>query len=1028
MLGKHLQIKAFWAKWPPLIFKIMLNKRRFLYFVWDNFHYTFVPSSNSCMNLLPMKKTHFGFNNLNRLKCLLRALYVLTTLLLSCQTINAQGWEIYFGGNKEDIGQSVIQAKDLGYVLTGFTESFGLDNDLDVYVVRTDVDGKEVWSNFYDDGFAEHGYDLIETIDGGFLIVGDIKPTPAATSDVYLLKINAAGQKLWSKQYGGDSTDVGVRIIPTNSGGGYLIVGKSNSQGVGQEDVLLVKIDNNGNQVWLKTHGTAGNDEGRSVVELNNGYLITGTAENPNNGTLDILLLKVDLNGNEEWRKYFGNASEIDQGYDIVSTGDGNFALTGYTGSNSDGILIKVDEDGNVIWETTFGGSLGDIAFDMVLSNDNMLVITGITEVSTSNVNAFIAKYDLNGNQIWFNNAIGQDTHIDFANAIQQTHDNGFIVVGYNSLFGAFINDVTLIKAAGSGQLYTNHITGKVFFDNNDCVYQDGELGLNDWVVKAVSLSTSEVIYGTTDANGNYDIVVDTGDFQVQVLPRKYWQPCVAAFNVGFDALYDTLVRNFPLLPIITCANMTVDVSAPVVDNCANITYHVNYCNYGTTASGGSTVRLIIDNDLTLTGSSIPWILHIDSLYLFDVGDLGINDCGSFYVTTTSTCSGLDAQAYVVTAHILPDQICTPSSPAWDKSSVTVEGKCDPDQDSVRFILRNDGIGAMQQPLNYIVIEDQIMMAQPAPFQLGVGESMQVARKTNGSTFRIIAEQSPNHPGESYPTVAIEGCTTNSNYSTGFVTMFHEDDNDPFVNIDVQEATSITDYIQMRGYPKGYQVSGENLVPANTDVEYHIYFRNPTADTISRLVVRDTLPASLDLATVTPGAASHPYNFEVYSNGVIKFVFDSIGLMPNGSEGSEGFVKFQIKQVADNPDGTLIPNQAQLFIGFEAPAATSTYTHKVCQVFTDCLILTDVEQPSVPGVEINTYPNPFDSSIMIEVEGLQTATLKIYVFDNQGHLITMQEANGSSLTLQRGQLPAGLYTYRLEGDGVILNVGKIIAH
>lgn len=1028
MTRNYLQIKDFCKHVGRFFTKVLLNKRRFLYLVWDINHHTFVPSSNSRMNLLPMKKTHNGYSNPNRLKCLWCALYVLAALTLGSHKAVAQGWEIYFGGNKEDIGQSVIQAKDLGYVLTGFSESFGNDNDLDIYVVRTDVDGTEVWSNIYDDGFAEHGYDLIETIDAGFLVVGDIKPTPSSNSDVYLLKINAAGQKLWAKQYGGDSTDVGLRIIPTSAGGGYLIVGKTNSQGAGQEDVLLVKIDNNGNQVWLKAHGTAGNDEGRSVVQLDDGYLITGTAENPDNGTSDIFLLKVDLNGNEVWRKYFGSASDIDQGYDIVSTGDGNFAITGYTGSNSDAILIKVDEDGNEIWQKTFGDTLGDIAFDMVLTNDNMLAITGITEVSPSNVNAFIAEYDLDGNQVWFNNAIGQDTHVDFANAIQQTHDNGFIVVGYNSLFGAFINDVTLIKAGGSGQLYTNHITGKVFFDNNDCIYENGELGLNDWVVQATSSSTSQVYYGTTDANGNYDIVVDTGDFQVQVLPKKYWQPCVAAFNVNFDALYDTLVRNFPMLPIAICANMTVDVSAPVVDNCANITYHVNYCNYGTTASGGSTVRLVVDNDLTLTGSSIPWILNIDSLYLFDVGDLGINDCGSFTVTATSTCSGLDAQAYIVTAHILPDQICTPASPAWDKSSVTVEAKCDPDQDSIRFILRNDGIGAMQQSLNYIVIEDQIMMAQPTQFQLGVGESMQIVRKSTGSTYRIIAEQSANHPGESYPTAAIEGCTTNSDYSTGFVTMFHEDDNDPFVNIDVQEATAITDYIQMRGYPKGYQASGENLVPANTDVEYHIYFRNPTADTISRLVIRDTLPASLDLATVSPGAASHEYDFEVYSNGVIKFTFDNIGLMPDGSEGSEGFVKFKVKQVADNPDGTLIPNQAQLFVGYEAPAATTTYTHKVCTVFTDCLILTDVNEPEIPGVEVKAYPNPFASSIVFEVKGMQNSTLKICVFDNQGRLITEQEAQGSSLTLQRGNMPAGLYTWRLEADGVILNTGKIIAH
>lgn len=955
-----------------------------------------------------------------------RGLLLLAGLTLGNLTAKAQGWEIYFGGSSEDFGQSVIQTKDLGYMVAGFSESFGSDNDLDVYVIRTDVDGTELWSNVYDEGFVGHGYDLTGTISGDFLIVGDNKADQVSAFNVYLLKINDQGQKLWSKQYGGSSDDTGYRIIPTSAGGGFLIVGVTKSFGNGQDDVLLVKIDNNGNQVWLKAHGTPGDDIGRSVVELDDGYLITGTSENPNNGTRDVLLLKVDQNGDEVWRKYFGDPADLDEAYDIVKTADGNYAITGFTGSNSDALLLKVDTNGDILWQTTFGGVLGDEAYDLISTSTGNLAITGITEVSASNINAFIAVYDLDGGLILYSDAIGQDTHVDFASSLAETHDGGFIVAGFNSLFGAFINDVTLVKAGISALSYTDYLRGKVFLDNNDCVLQPDETGLKDFVVKATS--GSKEYFGTTDAEGNYEIVVDTGDYVLEVFSKKFWTPCVAAFNVNFTSKYDTLVRNFPMLPVTLCPNLTVDVSAPIVDNCANITYHVSYCNYGTTASGPATARIQLDEDLTLTESSLPWVFTVDNLYVFEVGDLDLNDCGEFAITAVSTCSGLLSKAYQVSAHILPDDLCEPASPAWDKSSISVEGKCDPAQDSVRFTLKNNGIGAMQGQLNYIVIEDQIMMAQPAPYQLGAGQSMEVVRKANGSTYRIIAEQSANHPGESYPTVAIEGCTTSSTYSTGFVTMFHEDDNSPFTNIDIQEASASTDYILMRGYPKGYQASGENLVPANTDVEYHIYFRNPTQDTISRVVIRDTLPASLDLEAVTPGAASHPYDYQVYSNGVLKFIFDNINLMPAGSEGSEGFVKFKAKQLPNNPDGTLITNKATVFLGYNVPEETADYTHTVCEQFYECLILTDVEEPALPGVAVNAYPNPFSSAIVFEVKGMQLKNLKISMFDQQGRLVREDGTLGNILTLHRDDLPAGVFTWRLEADGVYLNTGKIIAH
>jgi uncharacterized repeat protein (TIGR01451 family) len=999
------------------------NKRKFLSLIAAKEVFTFVPYSNSRLKNQPMNDLKTYFLRFPKPSGLLKTFLSGLGIFL-CFQLYAQGWEIYFGGNGEDFGHSIIQTRDRGYIAAGFSESFGSDNDMDVYVIRTDVDGTETWSNSYDDGFIEHGYSIIETPDKSFLVVGDIRQTQLSNSNVYLLKIDERGKKIWSKQFGGTGNDAGYRIIQTINNGGYLIIGTTNSSGSGDEDVYLLKIDAQGNQVWAKTYGAAGNDYGRGVLELSDGYLVTGTAYNAANESADLYLLKVDFNGNQLWQKFYGSPNDIDEGYDLVMSNDGNIVLAGYTGSLSDVWLLKVTPDGTGIWTKTFGGELGDQAFDILKAGNGDLIVTGVTEIDPTNSDAFLARFDADGNEIWFNN-VGRGSYVDWAQAVAPADDGGFIVTGYNSLFGAFINDVTFIKAGADGSVYTNHLKGKIYRDGGDCTFQQGEMGLNDWIVKAVS--PAKTFFGTTDTNGNYSITLDSGDYVVSVLLKNgYWDDCIAAYNVTFNGQYDTLVRNFPMLAVVNCPLLQVDVSAPVAQNCSNIAYSVSYCNTGTATVNAATVNIILDKGLDLTGSSIPVALQVDSLYVFDVGSIGLDECGSFYIYTTSDCSGLPATAYRVSAHITPDSTCLPVSPHWDMSDIKLNGYCD--VDSVHFFIKNEGTGDMQQVQKLIVIEDNVMLfTQPESFQLIAGESKKVAYPAKGATYRLIAEQSPNHPGNSYPTVAVEGCTTTGTYSTGFVSQFHEDENDPFVSIDIQESISPTDYIFLRGYPKGYLQDGKNLISANTDVEYHIYFQNAGTDTITRLVIRDTLPPGLDLSTVVAGASSHPYDFEVYNDGILKFTFDDILLPPDGGAASQGFIQFKVAQKPDNPAGTIIPNSATVFFGYDAPFQTNTYTHVVGGAeLLDFIVITDVNEPEIPGLKVNAYPNPFATTIQFEVAGMQIMTLTIDVFDIKGQHVRRENASGNNIRIYRQELPSGTYPYRLEADGRLIHTGKII--
>ena len=1001
----------------------MFNKWQILSLFSGKVVHTFVPSIKTYRFHLPMDRHNTYYNRSSHSLLEAGKLLLAAVMVLCWVASNAQRWEIYFGSNNEDWGHSIVQTRNNGYMIAGITEGFGTGNT-GVYVLHTDVDGRKIWERAYDEGHITRGYSIIEANDGGYLIAGEIINVPQVIEkNVYLQKINDEGDLLWTKQFGGSENDAGRRVIPSANDGGYLIIGNTSSFGNGGSDVYLVKIDDDGNQEWSNTYGTAGDDAGLGAVETSNGYLVTGSGFNDATNSKDIYVFRIDFEGNVLWDDKFFGTDQFDEGLDIVATQDGNFALIGNNGGVAQDVsLIKLAPNGSEIWSKKFGSNfLSASAFEMVATAEGDLVFAGVVEPTGDNNDAFLAKYDLDGNEIW-SKIIGRSFTFDWAEGLALTEDKGFAVVGYNSLVGIFNNDVSFIKTNAQGDVYTNTLNGNIFIDNDaECDLDFDEEGLNEWIVSA--RSATNTFYGTSDNEGNYSITIDTGIYNVTVYPKNaYWESCVTGYNVTFNSQYDTLTRNFPIVRSTLCPLLEVDVSAPVAQNCSNIGYSVDYCNDGTEGVADPTIEIILDENLTMTGASIPFSTVGDSLYIFELDPLGIDECGSFTFSTESSCNGVPFESYVVSAHIFPDTVCLPTT-GWDLSDVTVSGHCD--VDSVRFEILNEGGGNMSESLNYIVIQDHIMLRQ-GDFQLEVGELTDIAVEAEGSTYRLLAQQAAGHPGNSYPTIAVEGCSNTGSFSTGYVTELQEDENDPFVSIDVQEAITPTDYIFMRGYPKGYLEDGDYTIEANTPLQYHVFFQNPGTDTIRRLVIRDTLPEGLDLTTVVPGASSHPYQFEAYGNGVLRFTFENLNLSPDSSAASTGFVQFKVSQKPNNPAGTVLPNSAAVFLGYQEPAQTTTVTHVVDSIEVLMQLINWTGETPIPGVEVSVYPNPFTTSMVFEIKENRFRNLTLTVFDMSGRPVRQEKATGNQIQLNKGHLLAGMYAFRLEADGLLLNTGKIL--
>jgi hypothetical protein len=290
-------------------------------------------------------------------------------------------WTRAYGGSEMDGAESVHQTHDGGYIVLGTTTSFGAGR-YDLYLLKLDQHGDTLWTRTYGGGDYEEGWCVQQTADYGYILAGYTRSYGAGASDFYLIKTDQSGDTLWTRTYGGGSPDEAASVVQTNDSG-YILAGMTRSYGGGEQDVYVVKTDSVGDTIWTRTYGGSSEEFAYCVRQTTDGgYVFAGWTESFGAGEKDGYLVKTDGDGDTAWTEACGGP-EGDWVSSVQQTADGGYILVGRTVSfgagGEDVYVVLIDSIGRQYAFQTYGGAGNDAAHSIQSTVDGRFIVAGYT-------------------------------------------------------------------------------------------------------------------------------------------------------------------------------------------------------------------------------------------------------------------------------------------------------------------------------------------------------------------------------------------------------------------------------------------------------------------------------------------------------------------------------------------------------------------------------------------------------------------------------------------------------------------------
>lgn len=417
--------------------------------------------------------------------------------------MGAEFWAATYGGISSDEGAFIQQTTDGGYIMVGTTDSFGAGS-ADFWILKLDNSGRITWQKTYDTTGSDEAFCIKQTTDGGYIVGGFTSPGEGYY-DLLILKLTSTGDVTWQKTYGTARLDfIGETFnsIQQTSDGGYIVLGDT----PGDVDLWVLKLDSTGNVSWQKTYGGPNGDSGESLYQTGDGgYIVLGKTASFSAGANDVWLLKLDSSGGVTWQKSYGGDGEEDVTA-FYQTNDGGYIVAGPTESfgagDRDVWIVKLDSVGDVTWQKTYGGISGESALSVYQMSDGNYIVGGYTgSFGAGSADTWVFKLDSTGGIIWQKTYGGAGD--DAAFSLQKTTNDGYILTGLTTFFGAGDSDVLVFAIDSNGNIPGCALQGvsNAQITTTNVVEVDSTATVND---TNVTITTPSVSVTNTSVTPNY--------------------------------------------------------------------------------------------------------------------------------------------------------------------------------------------------------------------------------------------------------------------------------------------------------------------------------------------------------------------------------------------------------------------------------------------------------------------------------------------------------------------------------------------
>jgi len=470
----------------------------------------------------------------------------------------------------------------------------------------------------------------------------------------------------------------------------------------------------------------------------------TGNLPNLNN-LINLKILNLGINNFE------GNLPDVSS---LTKLEEINLSGNSFTGDlpvfQNQQSLIEIDLSNNQI-----AGALHDFSSNINLeylnlsgnlltgSIPNFLNISNLSllDLSDNQLTGELPNFNLPALQSLFVNGNQLSGRLpNFSNLIHLKElivcSNNFEGTPPNFSFSPYLN----IEAIDFSCLQSAKVMGYIYYDTNEnCTFDEDDITIPNGLISI----NNGANYQPIDNNGYYEIPLEVGSSVITFIQTSpLWQTdCEATYTITSSTINDVTEINFANQPTIDCVELSVNIGTNLLRRCFKNTYHVQYCNNGNQSATDAYIEIDFDPEIIPLSASVPYE-EDDQTLTFQLGEVGIGECGSFTVTDSVACEAPLSSTGCVEAHIYPDGYCF--LPAlWDGSNLVVNAFC-LNNDSVQFVIQNIG-DDMESYSVYVMYEEDFVAVQ-GEILLGNGAAKVLNYPATGTTYRVSVEQTPGHP------------------------------------------------------------------------------------------------------------------------------------------------------------------------------------------------------------------------------------------------------------------------------------------